>query len=175
MRGALRHRTAPQASRRQPVPAIHRLTPGLPLRGRRPMTNPFQTVSYRTYAVHIQTDRLLSITAYFACGSMVRDLSCSRNVGSKSQHFVNKIWVLPPCRRRNWLSGQRPRNACNLQELRGGRSNQTHTLTTAVFACGNMVLFFLFTKHPHPVQILCEQGWNLPPCRRRIFLYKKNR
>ena len=45
MRGARRHRTAPQESRRQPVPATHRLTPGLPRRGRRPMTNPFQTVS----------------------------------------------------------------------------------------------------------------------------------
>jgi|GEM_PF-2753253 len=45
MLGALRHRAAPPESRRQPVPATHRLTPGLPLRGRRPMTNPFQTVS----------------------------------------------------------------------------------------------------------------------------------
>jgi len=45
MRGALRHRTASPESRRQPVPATHRLTPGLPLRGRRSMTNPFQTVS----------------------------------------------------------------------------------------------------------------------------------
>jgi len=44
MPGALIHRTAPQESRRQPVAATHRLTPGLPLRGRRPMTNPFQTV-----------------------------------------------------------------------------------------------------------------------------------
>jgi len=48
MRGALIHRTAPQASRRQPVPATHWLTPGLPLRGRRPMTNPSQTVSEET-------------------------------------------------------------------------------------------------------------------------------
>jgi len=44
MPGALRHRTAPPASRRQPVPAT-RLKPGLPLRGHSPMTNPFQTVS----------------------------------------------------------------------------------------------------------------------------------
>jgi len=43
--GALRHRTAPQESRLQPVPATHRLKPGLPLQGRSPMTNPFQTVS----------------------------------------------------------------------------------------------------------------------------------
>jgi len=45
MRGALRHRTAPQESRLPPVPATPPLTPGLPLRGRSPMTNPFQTVS----------------------------------------------------------------------------------------------------------------------------------
>ena len=45
MRGALRHRIAPPESRLKPVPATPRLTPGLPLRGRRPMTNPFQTVS----------------------------------------------------------------------------------------------------------------------------------
>jgi len=45
MLGALRHRTAPPESRLQPVPATPRRTPGLPRRGRRPMTNPFQTVS----------------------------------------------------------------------------------------------------------------------------------
>jgi len=38
MLGALIHRTAPPESRLQPVAATHRLKPGLPLRGRRPMT-----------------------------------------------------------------------------------------------------------------------------------------
>jgi len=99
-----------------------------------------RTVIYRTYAVHIQTDRLLSITAYCACGSMVRDLSCSGNVGSKSQHFLNKIWVLPPCRRRNCLSGQRPRNSCNLQELRGFPR-------TKLFASGRAEDAILIHKH----------------------------
>jgi len=45
MRGALRHWTAPQESRLQPVCGRNRLKPGLPRRGRRPMTNPFQTGS----------------------------------------------------------------------------------------------------------------------------------
>jgi len=36
MLSALRHRTAPQESRLPPVPATHRLKPGLPLQGRTP-------------------------------------------------------------------------------------------------------------------------------------------
>ena len=60
-------------------------------------------VIYRTYAVDVQTDRLLSIMAYFACGSMVR------------------FCLFPPCRRRigpvvqadAWV-WHRPRNACYL-------------------------------------------------------------
>jgi len=39
--------------------------------------------------VRVQTDRLLSITAYFACGSMVR--FCL---------FPEKECSIPPCRRR---------------------------------------------------------------------------
>ncbi len=39
------HRTVPQESRLQPVWGRNRLKPGLPFRGRSPMTNPFQTVS----------------------------------------------------------------------------------------------------------------------------------
>jgi len=38
MPGALRHRTAPQASRRQPGCGRNRLPPGRPRRGRNPMT-----------------------------------------------------------------------------------------------------------------------------------------
>jgi hypothetical protein len=34
--------------------------------------------------------------ARFACGSVVPDLSFSRNVGSKSQHFVKKNGIFRP-------------------------------------------------------------------------------
>ncbi len=55
MLGALRHRTAPQESRLQPVCGRNRLKPGLPLRGRSPMTNPFQTGSYSDHQDEINS------------------------------------------------------------------------------------------------------------------------
>jgi len=40
----------------------------------------------------------------------------------------------------------------------------------ARFACGSMVLYFLFHKKIHNVNFFVKKIWNLPPGRRRNFL-----
>lgn len=42
--------------------------------------------------------------------------------------FVKQIWLLPLCWRRNALPGQRPRNACDSQELRGSSCRSSYCL-----------------------------------------------
>jgi len=56
-----------------------------------------------------------------------------------------------------------------LHKLRGGRSTPTFDQMGAGFACGSMVLLFLFYKKIHNM-IFCEKEWFLPPCRRRKYL-----
>ncbi len=48
-------------------------------------------VTYRTYAVCVQTGRLLSITAYFACGSMVPFLAFWKNCARRAQFFQKRM------------------------------------------------------------------------------------
>jgi hypothetical protein len=83
----------------------------------------------------------------FACGSMVRDLSFSRNVGSKSQHFVKKICLLRPA------GGEMSFQVCDRVTRVIDRTYavrmQTERLLPimASFASGNVVLFYLFPEH----------------------------
>jgi hypothetical protein len=53
-----------------------------------------------------------------------------------------------------------------LQELRGVRSNRTFHLMKTRFACGSMVLLYLFHKKIHVVNFFVKKIWVLPPCRR---------
>jgi len=68
---------------------------------------------YRTYAVRVQTDRLLPIMANFACGSVVL-FFLLRKSGSESQIFLNKKRSLPPCRRQIGPFAQR--DACRVND-----------------------------------------------------------
>jgi len=101
----------------------------------------------------MQTGRLLPITVHFACGSMVRFYLFPENLAQRAK-FSGKSMsysALPEANRAGCpgrrLPGQRLRNSCLLHRLCGGRIHRTCTPTTSVFACGSMVLFYLFTKN----------------------------
>jgi len=56
-------------------------------------------INNRSYAVRVQTDRLFSITAYFACGSMVRFCLFPEHLALRAK-CSGKECSIPPCRRR---------------------------------------------------------------------------
>ncbi len=84
---------------------------------------------------------------------------------------MQKIWFLPPCRRRYLLPRERPRNSCKSQELRGASSNRIVTPMNDRIACGSMVRLYAFAQN---ICTLCkyfvQKIWFLPPCRRRYLL-----
>jgi hypothetical protein len=52
-------------------------------------------VIHTSYAVRVQTSRLHPITAYFACGSMVRFILFHKRIHVVNS-FVKKIWFFSP-------------------------------------------------------------------------------
>ena len=74
------------------------------------------------------------------------------------QHFCEKDWDLPPCRRRKCLLRNPPRNLCNLHELRGVRSNEPFALDNGVFRLRQHGMFLSYSGE-------CP----IPPCRRRVW------
>ncbi len=124
--------------------------------------------SHRSYAVRIQTDRLRSITAYFACGSMVRFCLIPEHVARRATCSGIRLFhsTLPeanrascPGRRLVW---NRPRNSCYLTRL-------TRLLTRKeISPPAERKIPFFFTKILHFVQNFCEKDQNVPCCRRRF-------
>ncbi len=103
-----------------------------------------------------------------ASGRVEEPRSCSRNVGSKSQHFVNKIDHVPCCRRRNTPLSKAngpfecpPRNFCHLQELRGHEPEGECRLRQG----GR---FHAFAQKSYTSCNFFVQKKKVPCCRRRV-------